>query len=136
MQGAFTSEEITQLRASFLRFIPASDAVASNLYRRLFEAHPEVESLFISDHERQKDKLIHTIAVMIDSLDKVGDFYSKGVALGDRHRGYGVTDEMYVHLKDYLVAALQDEVDPPMSREELELWGRLYDHIARTMTTQ
>jgi len=136
MQGAFTLEEIVKLRASFLRFIPASDAVASNLYRRLFEAHPEVESLFISDPERQKDKLVHTIAVMIDSLEKAGDFHSKGVALGDRHRDYGVTDDMYVQLKDYLVAALMDEVKPPMSDEELGLWGRLYDLIAKTMTTR
>jgi hemoglobin-like flavoprotein len=131
--SSWSEEEIAALRASFLRFIPYSDDVAASMYTRLFTDHPEIESMFNSDPGAQRDKLVHTLAVMIDSVAHRSDFEALGHAMGDRHRGYGVTPEMYVELRSYIVRALQEEVKPPLTDAELGLWAKLYDQIAETM---
>ena len=130
----FTPEEVAALRASFVRFIPHSDEVATAMYSRLFAENPQIQSMFTTDPAQQRDKLVYTLAVMLDALASRGDLETIGRSMGAKHRGYGVTDDMYVTLKDYLVEALQSKVVPPLSADELGLWSRLYDEIARSMT--
>lgn len=131
--ATFSEAELEALRNSFARLIPYSDDVAATMYLRLFADHPHIEALFHSEPDLQRDKLIQTLAIMIDSASNPERFASTGSKLGRQHDTYGVEPEMYAVLKGYLVGALQDEVRPPLTDEEVSLWSRLYDAISESM---
>lgn len=132
MSQIFTPEEVAALRMSFLRFIPVSDQVADTLYASLFERSPELKALFHEDQRRQEEKLVHTLATMIDLIEKPEEFREYARSLGDRHRGYGVENDMYEPLGGLLVKALERHL-AGLSEAEAELWKRLYDVIAYAM---
>lgn len=134
MEHHFSAEEIAALRMSFLRFITVSDAVSHTLYSNLFAQNPGLQGMFSSDPKRQEEKLVHTLAVMLDLIERKPEFESYSAALGDKHKDYGVVPEMYVSLRGLLIEALDQHLIPPLTDEERVLWAKLYDAIAAAMT--
>lgn len=125
MFPTFSPDEVDLLRRSFLALIPALDNVTEALYSRLFAEHPEVRAAFPTDLGLQRDKLIDTLASLLDVLDRPSAAGEMLEELGRRHQAWGATPELYAWVGESLEGLLvgdlaQDDLeDGPRLRE---LW--------------
>src|SRR5689334_11825260 len=89
-------QEKALVKETWQRLTPMADAAARLFYDRLFEIDETARSLFAAvDMEEQRQKLIHTLAVVVQSLDHLEDLVPTLAGLGRRHMRYGVTDSHY-----------------------------------------
>lgn len=128
-----TEDEIQLLRQSFLRVIPASDALSSQVYARLFSAFPETRLLFPVDIEELKEKLVTMLATAVDLLGDRDSFQHACRQIGQRHVGYGTETAHYGILGTILIEALSDVGQGIISADELSIWGRFYELVAHEM---
>ncbi len=128
-----TTQEIERLRASFFVLIPVTDDLAESFYARLFEAHPEVRPFFKGDLQTQQDKLIDTLAALLDTLEKpdVADQMLRD--LGHRHVAYGATPELYDWVEWAILDMVGNQVGPEEAEDLTAIWGKLLRHVSETM---
>ena len=67
------SATVSLVKESFGWVAPISENAAAIFYARLFETNPDLKSLFKGDMKEQGRKLMATIAVVVNSLDRLGD---------------------------------------------------------------
>lgn len=125
--------EAALLRTTFVRLIPACELVAERLYARLFAAHPAVRNLFPSDMAAQREKLVQMLASAIDALGNPEGFRSACQELGLKHISYGALPEHYPAVGDLLLEELANAANPPLTDEEIAVWRRFYNLVAREM---
>jgi hemoglobin-like flavoprotein len=129
----FTPAEIDRLRSSFFLLIPVTIDLAESFYGRLFSEHPEVRSYFKSDMESQQDKLIDTLAALLDIVDRPDDATAVLHALGKRHVAYGATEPLYVWVENALLEMVGAELPVEDAEEIGALWRRLMTAVSETM---
>jgi hemoglobin-like flavoprotein len=128
-----TSGEINRLRLSFFELIPVSEELSRAFYARLFAKHPEVRANFKSDIQSQQDKLVDTLATLLDTLDRTDEAVGILKSLGQRHVGYGATPELYAYV-EVAFLELVAQYASPEDRPELEaLWSKLMKFVSETM---
>ncbi len=128
-----TPEEINRLRSSFFEFIPVSEELSQAFYARLFEKHPEVRAYFKSDMQSQQDKLVDTLAVLLDTLEQSDKAEGILMTLGRRHVNYGATPELYSYV-EIAFLELVAQYAKPDERDELEaLWSKLMIFVSMAM---
>lgn len=128
-----TAEEQEILRSTFVRLIPACEALAFRLYDRLFEEHPELRDMFPPDLFDQQEKLVKMLAAAVDALKDPEEFRRECLEAGRRHVKYGAKAEHYPIVGRILVEELGRAIDPPLTRAEIELWERQYTLVAQEM---
>ena len=90
-----TPAQVELIQQSFSRLAPISDKAAALFYDRLFETLPEVKPLFRGDMTEQGRKLMATLAVVVNGLNKLDAILPAASALAKRHVGYGVKAAHY-----------------------------------------
>ena len=86
-----TPQQIDLVQTSFKKVVPMAATAADLFYDRLFEIAPEVRPMFPQDLKEQKVKLMAMLGTAVGSLHKLDTILSAVKALGERHKGYGVT---------------------------------------------
>ena len=71
MSKQMTPADIELIQQSFARLVPISDKAAALFYDRLFEVAPEVKPLFRGDMTGQGRKLMATLALVVNGLNKL-----------------------------------------------------------------
>jgi nitric oxide dioxygenase len=124
---------IDSLTASEIRLIVASyDLVsvgrrfARNFYARLFEISPEIRPLFADDMSAQVSKLSHMLTAMVDTLDRPFELVTMLEELGERHRGYGVSEFHFAPVGRALFDTLASELGPRFDDATRRAWIALY----------
>ena len=84
-----TPEQIALVRTSMAAVDDRDDLVRA-FYDRLFELAPDTRALFPQDMARLRSSFLATLTELVASLDQVPDLALHSMALGARHRGYGV----------------------------------------------
>ena len=126
--------DIELLRRSFEVVVERHPDVTARFYVILFERHPEARALFgRRSQEAQEKMLTQALVAVMDHLDDAAWFTETLEALGAKHVGYGVTDEMYAWVGDALLAALEHALGPDWTPEVALEWSRAYAAIATTM---
>ena len=77
--------------------------------------------------------LTEALVAVLDHIEDAPWFEKTLGALGQRHRGYGVTDEMYDWVGECLLATLADIAGPVWSLELDDAWSAAYGAIASIM---
>jgi len=122
--------ELHTLRATPLVTPQHKVDAAHTFYKTLFELSPELRDLFPSDLSDQVRKFSATLVIAINSLNDWQALQPVVEAIARRHVSYGVTKEHYGLVRHALVVTLNKLA---ASEEELEIWGRVYDRLARHM---
>jgi hemoglobin-like flavoprotein len=86
-----TPQQIELVQTSFRKVVPIAGTAADLFYDRLFETAPEVRSMFPQDMKEQKAKLMGMLGTAVSNLHKLDEILPAVRALGERHKGYGVT---------------------------------------------
>ena len=130
--------KITRAEADLIRngfAIVAADraAAAQSFYAHLFRIAPETRDLFVVDMAQQGKKLMDTLAVIVDLIERWGMLRTELEGLALRHLAYGVRPEHYAATGAALLAMLQDRLGPKFTPGMADAWRRAYEEIRDTM---
>src|SRR3954471_9950205 len=78
------------VQQSFTEILPISEKVAESFYQRLFELDPALRALFSRDLGEQGHKLMNTLYIVVQNLNRLEKVIPPIQALGNRHLSYGV----------------------------------------------
>jgi methyl-accepting chemotaxis protein len=112
---------VDRLAASFAALRPASDALAQAFYRRLFRKKPDLEALFTTPMEMQRQKLIASLEAIVLFLSDPASQRTYLKELGRRHVGYGARPEHYGLVIETMLEAMDEASGgllDPMVRSE------------------
>jgi hemoglobin-like flavoprotein len=113
---SLTTAQIVIVQTTFGQIADA-DRLASRFYARLFEIDPSTQPLFTHDMTEQRQKLIQTIAVVVNALDDLSPIIPAIQSLGKRHVSYGVQPEHWHSVGSALLWALEDAFGPVFTEE-------------------
>ena len=84
------------VQESWRKLAPAADAAARLFYDRLFTTDPTTRPLFGgADLTEQRRKLVQTLTVVVQGLDRLDALVPAVADLGRRHARYGVSESHY-----------------------------------------
>ena len=109
-----TPDQISLIRNTFQQVDP--DAAAAAFYARLFEIAPDVRSLFASDLTAQGQKLMATLAVVVNGLNDIDALLPAVRDLGARHADYGAEPAHYEAVGAALLWTLEQGLGPSLHR--------------------
>ena len=117
------------LRSSFELVVDRRPDLTLRFYEILFEKYPQLQRLFSRDRAAQSKMLAGAIAAVLDHLEDPPWLAQTLGALGAKHVGYGVTDEMYNMVGDALLVTLAeaagDDWTPPVAAQWTEAFGAI-----------
>jgi hemoglobin-like flavoprotein len=130
-----TPEQITLVQTSFRKVVPIAGTAADLFYGRLFEIAPDVRPLFPDDMTEQKSKLMAMLVTAVSNLHQLETILPAVKALGERHKGYGVTPEYYTPVGAALLWTLEKGLGPDFTPETKAAWTEAYTALAGVMTS-
>ena len=102
-------------------------------YGRLFEIDPSARRLFHNDLTVQGHKLMHTLDVLVDSLDDFDAVRDRLSTLGQRHQGYGVRPEQYASVVAAFLWALGQALGADFDAPTRDAWRAVLTAVSITM---
>ncbi|WP_428677642.1 globin family protein [Reyranella sp.] len=130
-----TPHQIELVQTSFKKVVPIAGAAADLFYGRLFEIAPEVRPMFPADMKEQKVKLMSMLGTAVTNLHKLDEILPAVKALGERHKGYGVTAAHYAPVGAALLWTLEQGLGPDFTPDVKEAWTETYTALAGVMTS-
>lgn len=122
-----------RLRASFSIMAQQGDALATEFYKRLFSAQPQLRPMFPTDLTAQKQKLIDSLDFVVKTLDHPEGVRDALKEMGKRHVGYGAKPEHYPIVREHLVAAMAAVSGSNWSGALRDDWNLAIDMIGAVM---
>lgn len=130
-----TPQQIDLVQTSFKKVVPIAGTAADLFYGRLFEIAPEVRSMFPEDMKEQKIKLMSLLGTAVTNLHKLETILPAVKALGERHKGYGVTAAHYAPVGAALLWTLEKGLGPDFTPDVKAAWTETYTALAGVMTS-
>lgn len=130
-----TPEKIDLVQSSFKKVVPIAGTAADLFYDRLFEIAPEVRPLFPQDMKDQKMKLMAMLGTAVGNLHQLETILPAVKALGERHKGYGVTAAHYAPVGAALLWTLEKGLGDDFTPEVKAAWTETYTALAGVMTS-
>jgi hemoglobin-like flavoprotein len=122
------------LRSTFDLVVERQPQVVHRFYEILFTRHPEAKALFGRNSAAAQEKMLtDALVAVVDRLEDAPWLTSTLKALGDKHKGYGVTPEMYGWVGGSLLAALGEAAGKDWSAEVEAAWTEAYGAIVSLM---
>jgi hemoglobin-like flavoprotein len=122
------------LRSTFDLVVERQPQVVHRFYEILFSRYPQVKPLFGRNSGAAQEKMLtDALTAVLDHLEDAPWLTNTLRALGAKHQGYGVTDEMYGWVGSCLLAALAEAAGDDWSREAEVAWTEAYGIIAALM---
>lgn len=129
-----TPQQIDLVQTSFKKVVPIAGTAADLFYGRLFEIAPEVRPMFPEDMKEQKIKLMSMLGTAVTNLHKLDTILSAVKALGERHKGYGVTAAHYAPVGAALLWTLEQGLGADFTPEVKAAWTETYTALTGVMT--
>jgi len=124
---------IELLAASFAR-VSANKADAATLfYARLFTTAPQLRPLFKGDLETQKQKLMSSLAQIVDFYRVGVDPHGYLAQLGQGNKAYGVKRSHFDAIGDALIFTLAQVLGDEFSPDIRAAWVHAYDEVSAVM---
>jgi len=133
MPGNMTDEDKNLVRSTFAEAERIPEVVGLAFYQHLFSIDPTLLPMFKHDIHEQSKKLLATLKLAVDALDRPGEVIPALQALGRRHLQYGVKDEHYDTLGVALLWTLEHALGDDFPPKARQAWARVYWWVATTM---
>lgn len=103
------------------------DSFPTRFYTRLFEAHPELRSLFHRSSPGAQNKMFaQKLTAIVDHIDDPSWLTRELGTLAASHVSYGVTAEMYPWVGDALLGTLAEACGDQWTAEAEHAWREAY----------
>jgi hemoglobin-like flavoprotein len=129
-----TPQQVQLVQSSFKKVVPIAATAADLFYTRLFEIAPETRTMFPTDLTEQKGKLMAMLGTAVTNLHQLDTILPAVKALGQRHKGYGVTAEQYAPVGAALLWTLEKGLGPDFTPEVKAAWTETYTALAGVMS--
>ncbi|MCB9741986.1 MAG: flavohemoprotein [Alphaproteobacteria bacterium] len=121
------SLDVDLLRSSFELVLSKDPQITARFYGIFFERYPQVKSLFgRHSAQAQQDMLANVLVAALDNIEDAGWLQQNLHALGYRHEGYKVTEEMYPWVGECLIAAMAEAAGEAWTEEMTAQWAAAY----------
>jgi len=131
-----TPEQAKLVQQSFSRIVPIADKAAVIFYDRLFEIAPQVRSLFPSDMEEQRGKLMATLTAVVGGLTNLPSILPAASALARRHVSYGARAEHYPVVGAALLWTLEKGLGGGWTPDVADAWKAAYATLSGFMISE
>lgn len=122
------------LESSFALLAPQAEVLVDQFYQRLFENHPQLTPLFKGvDWKQQKNKLVASLALVVNNLRKPEALISALTALGKRHQDYGIEAEHYSMVASTLLEVMAEMAGDHWTDEVAMAWEEALNAVAKIM---
>jgi len=128
-----TPEQVKTIQDSFAKVAPISEQAAELFYGRLFEIAPAVKPLFHGDMKEQGQKLMATLAVVVNGLGDLPSILPAASRLAKRHLAYGVMPEHYQPVGEALLWTLERGLGAQWTPELAAAWAGAYTLLSGYM---
>ena len=128
-----TPDQIDDIQTSFAKVLPISQIAAGLFYERLFIIAPEVKPLFKGDMTQQGNKLMATIAAVVNGLKNLDAVVPVAQGLAVRHVAYGVKPEHYGPVGAALIWTLEQGLQGDFTPKVREAWVAAYNTLSGVM---
>jgi hemoglobin-like flavoprotein len=132
-EAEMTEEQKQLVRSTFAEAERTSEIIGLIFYRRLFELDPKLRPLFHHNIEEQSKKLMATLKMAVEGLERPSGLTAAIQALGRRHVQYGVKEEHYDTVGQALLWALENALGEAFTAEARSAWFAVYTWLATTM---
>ena len=132
-QLSLSVKQIRLLRESFESLKEYETSVVLLFYGRLFEIAPETRALFKIDIHEQATKLMETLRVTVEALDRFEELVPVLADLGRKHGTHGVEAYQYERLRSALLWAMGQALGLEFDRETRAAWDQLIATISGVM---
>jgi hemoglobin-like flavoprotein len=129
-----TPRQISLIEGSWGYIITNTEEAGKLFYTRLFEQSPHLKHLFKENMREQERKLMSMIALAVSKLNNLDEVLNDVKALGTRHKGYGVKEDMYNDVAGALLWTLEKGLGDQWNDEVKEAWTSLYVTLAGIMS--
>ena len=129
-------EQVAVVQQSFAKVAPIADRAAVMFYDRLFEIAPQVKATFPADMAEQRQKLMATLAVVVDGLSNLESVLPVAGALAKRHVTYGAKPEHYPVVGSALLWTLERGLGDAWTKEVADAWTAAYGTLSGYMIEQ
>jgi nitric oxide dioxygenase len=131
-----TPDQVKAIQGSFAKVKPIAEQAAAMFYDRLFETAPAVKELFRGDINEQGRKLMATLAIVVNGLDKLEAILPAASALAKRHVKYGVEAANYAPVGAALLWTLEEGLGEDWTPELAAAWGEAYGVLSDFMIAE
>jgi nitric oxide dioxygenase len=131
-----TPEQAKLVQQSFSRIVPIADKAAVIFYDRLFEIAPQVRSLFPSDMQEQRGKLMATLTAVVGGLTNLPSILPAASALARRHVSYGARAEHYPVVGAALLWTLEKGLGEGWTPDVADAWKAAYATLSGFMISE
>jgi hemoglobin-like flavoprotein len=133
LRSHLTAKEARVIRQSFEQAARTPEETSARFYRQLFTLDPSLRGLFHGDMREQGRKLMGTLALIVDSIDRLEQLLPTVRELGIRHANYRVEERHYATVSDALLWTLAQSAGPSFTPPARAAWRKAYDILAQTM---
>ena len=128
------SLDVIALRESFALVVERAPDVTARFYDVFFARYPEVRVLFgRNSRQKQEEMLTKALVAVIDHLEDPSWLGGTLKALGAKHVGYNVTEEMYGWVGECLLITLSDVLGEEWTPRVAKAWTDAYGAISGAM---
>jgi hemoglobin-like flavoprotein len=128
------SLDVIALRDSFALVVERAPDVTARFYDVLFARYPEVRVLFgRNSRQKQEEMLTKALIAVIDHLEDPSWLGGTLEALGRKHVGYNVTEDMYDWVGECLLITLSDVLAADWTPRVAKAWAEAYGAISGAM---
>jgi len=123
------TQEIIKSTAPLIK--EKGEQITTRMYEILFSKYPETKELFKNAPKDQYKRLANAIfsyAANIDRLDALQEAIER---MAQKHVETNVKPEHYPLVKDALLTAIKEVLNPP--QEVIEAWDKAYDVLANVL---
>jgi hemoglobin-like flavoprotein len=126
--------DVVALRESFELVVGRAPDLAHRFYDIFFARYPQVRPMFVSrSRDAQEKMLTGALVAVLDHLEDAPWLESQLQAMGAKHVGYGVRDEMYAWVGECLVATLKGAAGEAWTPRVEKAWGDAFGAISGLM---
>jgi chemotaxis signal transduction protein/hemoglobin-like flavoprotein len=125
--------DVTLLETSYAFLAQPADQLAKRTFALLFEAAPELRSLFAADLKGQQRALSAALGTIVGHLRSPEMLAAYVGGLGERHAGYGARPEHYGVFAEAMLGAMAETGGDRWSPALASAWRRCLAHIQRLM---
>lgn len=126
--------QIALIERSFPQLLAMRPSLAERFYQRLERDYPEIFGLFKdAEPAGQQQKLLAAMTLLVTNLNRPDLLQDYFQALGQRHRQYGVSDEMLKPFTQTWLVVVEANLTDNNTRAIVAAWQQLLDYAAALM---
>ena len=121
------------IRSTFAPVAEEPERFAAAFRSRAVALDPRLERLIPSVDDRQANRIVGTIATVLDGLDAVDCAAAKERAFALRHRWGGIQPWHYAAIGEALLDALTDRLGPAFDDSARSAWAQAFVMVAEAL---